>query len=142
MWSWQIKTGLRVIRISRGKEHHHTLGPAIITYLIIHDKLFLFKKEWFIKGKIKRRVFNDDEDGCSTITFIFFEDGTLSRMFWINNGRLHREDGPASLSYLNNILIKEEWYICGKLHRLGGPAKTAYHTDGRKLKEWYCIFKN
>ena len=38
--------------------------------------------------------------------------------FWLLNGELHREGGPAVM-YLNG---DEWWYKHGKIHRIGGPA--------------------
>ena len=50
--------------------------------------------------------------------------------YWRNdNGKLHREDGPA-YEYADGT---KEWYINGKLHRLDGPA--IEYANGSK--EWY-----
>ena len=49
--------------------------------------------------------------------------------FWIVNGLIHREDGPA-IEYSNGT---KEWYINGKRHRLDGPA--IEYANGSKL--WY-----
>ena len=48
---------------------------------------------------------------------------------WFQNGKLHREDGPA-IEYVNGTKC---WYLNGKLHREDGPA--IEWPDGGKL--WY-----
>jgi len=48
---------------------------------------------------------------------------------WYQNGKLHRENGPA-IEYANG---GEEWRQNGKLHRLDGPAVEWF--DGSK--EWW-----
>ena len=48
---------------------------------------------------------------------------------WLQNGFLHRLDGPAA-EWANG---DKRWYQNGKLHRLNGPA--AEWADGDKL--WY-----
>ena len=45
----------------------------------------------------------------------FYPDGTK---FWIVDGQLHREDGPAVIR-MNGT---QEWWLNGKLHREDGPA--------------------
>lgn len=80
----------------------------------------------------------------------------VGRVEWFQNGKLHREDGPAvehddgqEWWYLNGELHREggpaiywegvihEWYIRGKLHREDGPAIEYYLADGRKEEEWW-----
>ena len=48
---------------------------------------------------------------------------------WYRNGNLHREDGPA-VEYANGT---KSWYRNGNLHREDGPA--VERADGSK--EWY-----
>ena len=49
--------------------------------------------------------------------------------FWYQNGKLHREDGPA-IEYANGDKI---WYKNGKYHRTDGPA--VEYANGHKA--WY-----
>ena len=52
---------------------------------------------------------------------------------WFNEeGKLHREDGPAQI-WATGI---EEWYKEGKLHRMDGPA-VVYPTGSRYIDAWY-----
>jgi hypothetical protein len=67
------------------------------------------------------------EDGPAVI----FPDGTQE---WWLNGKLHREDGPAVIRP-NGIQV---WYINDNLHREDGPAYI--HPNG--TKEWYLNGKN
>ena len=64
--------------------------------------------------------------------------GVRFRAWRDENGRLHREDGPAVLWQSG----AEEWYKHGKRHRLLGPALTRimgnrkeYWVDGKRLKQ-------
>lgn len=54
-------------------------------------------------------------------------------IFWTKNGKLHREDGPAFISF-----CMTGYYINGNLHREDGPAKiyTGPHSKLKKM-EWY-----
>ena len=51
------------------------------------------------------------------------------RTEWIQNGNLHREDGPA-VEYANG---NKYWYQNGKLHREDGPAIERANGD----KRWF-----
>ncbi len=58
-------------------------------------------------------------------------DGT---QFWYKDGNLHREDGPAIISW-NEY---QEWYKDGNLHREDGPAYI--NSDGTQI--WYINGKD
>ena len=49
--------------------------------------------------------------------------------YWYLNGKLHREDGPAT-EHTNG---SKKWFLNGKLHREDGPA--VKDADGTKY--WY-----
>jgi len=49
--------------------------------------------------------------------------------FWVLNGELHREDGPA----MENADGNKYWYLNGKYHREDGPAIECSYGD----KYWY-----
>ncbi|WP_392399405.1 hypothetical protein [Actinotignum urinale] len=59
---------------------------------------------------------------------------------WRNNeGRLHREDGPATISYNpDGTVMCEAYYQHGQLHRDNGPATISYRDDGTVYQEDYC----
>jgi hypothetical protein len=40
------------------------------------------------------------------------------RYWWADNGKLHREDGPA----IEHITGYQEWWFNGERHRVDGPA--------------------
>lgn len=71
---------------------------------------------------------------------------------WYQNGKLHRENGPAHTEYIvpndslatKCCLTLEEWYQNGELHREDGPARTEYtpkyyyyEESNLILEEWY-----
>ena len=59
---------------------------------------------------------------------------TSGNKFWLLNGKLHREDGPA-VEYADGI---KQWYLNGKLHREDGPAVEYPSGD----KYWYLNDKS
>lgn len=56
-------------------------------------------------------------------------DRNFFELYWYVNGKLHKEDGPASI-YSNG---QQNWVVNSKRHRIGGPA--CQYLDGHK--EWY-----
>lgn len=55
------------------------------------------------------------------------------RIKWRHEGKLHRDYGPAVVSYdAVTDTHTEEWYFYGDLHRSDGPA---FITEGRR--DWY-----
>ncbi len=56
---------------------------------------------------------------------------------WYRDGKLHRDDGPAEISYFDDQLDEEYWYRHGKLHRKDGPAEIWYEC-GQIIKEYWC----
>lgn len=52
---------------------------------------------------------------------------------WYKNGFLHREDGPAIISYNSKDDIEKFWCIDGRCSRLDGPAI----IRGNGLEEWW-----
>lgn len=54
-----------------------------------------------------------------------------------NEGKLHREDGPAIIC-INNDRQEyfEEWFLNGKKHRKFGPATTGICFKDNKEKRW------
>ena len=57
------------------------------------------------------------------------ENADIVKQVWYQDGKLHREDGPAII-YTGG---RQEWYLNGKLHREDGPAYI--RTDG--AKQWW-----
>lgn len=50
------------------------------------------------------------------------------------NGLVHREDGPARISAMDDI---KQWFINGKLHRDDGPAVINKGAHGTLYYAWY-----
>lgn len=120
---------------------HRTDGPARIAIdgteeYYFHGKKYTKKEfEYYQKRKlIPRNIssfgeFTVDFTGCLSILGNF--------TFWFENGFLHREEGPAVMTY-----FFEEWYQNGKLHREDGPAsvdhrtkKSEYWIEGKQLTD-------
>jgi antitoxin component YwqK of YwqJK toxin-antitoxin module len=66
-------------------------------------------------------------------------DGSFDREWRTEDGKFHREDGPAIIWYYPNGSIKREYfYIDGKFHRELGPAVICYNGDGSiKIERFY-----
>lgn len=57
---------------------------------------------------------------------------------WLNNGELHREDGPAVRRKCGyGSAVAKYWYIKGRQHRTDGPA--VEYPDGDK--HWFIMGK-
>ena len=71
------------------------------------------------------------------------ENGIVETNFftgYINYLTLHREDGPAVISYyVNGSIEYEEYWYNNKKHRLNGPADIVYDKNGDIQNEWYYI---
>lgn len=48
------------------------------------------------------------------------DESNYGNKIWQENGILHREDGPAYITFSGT----ECWYLNGERHRVGGPAVT------------------
>lgn len=62
----------------------------------------------------------DCEDGSHT--------GPGGDIFWIKNGMIHRDDGPARVTKYGG----KQWYVNDKRHRIDGPA-----VEWTGTKEWW-----
>ncbi len=66
--------------------------------------------------------------------------GNKIRAIWLNaKGKLHREDGPAVIAYVNGIIRYRGWYYNGKLHNERGHASCLFHPEGAIAHKigWY-----
>lgn len=60
----------------------------------------------------------------------YYSDDSIANIFYFDEGRLHRFDGPAVIAYKRDgSLLREKYYINGKLHRIDGPAYIEYIGD-------------
>lgn len=70
----------------------------------------------------------------------YYTDGSLKEISCIENGEIHREDGPAVICYYKNGNIRTIYYFKkGKIHREDGPAKICYYENGNIQKVYYYI---
>ena len=61
-------------------------------------------------------------------------DGSFKRVWRTEDGKPHREDGPAIINYNSECsIIAEYFYLNGKCHRESGPAYISYYPDGSIL---------
>lgn len=63
--------------------------------------------------------------------------GKVIYVEWLNEGKYHRDNGPAIFYWSDNIKAIE-WYNEGIIHRLDGPAKFC-SLDNTKWGELYAI---
>ena len=62
---------------------------------------------------------------------------------WYLNGKSHREDGHAYISYYETGQIQGKyWMINGMDHRMTGPAEICFLNNGQKAYELWFINNN
>ena len=100
------------------------------------------RKTYYPDGQLKSKTWYQDgkehrEDGPASVSY--YENGNKNYEVWYRNGNIHREDGPSAVSYYENGNIKDEvWYRDGKKHKEGEPAWVEYYENGnKKYEEWY-----
>ena len=55
-------------------------------------------------------------------------------------GKIHREDGPAIISYdSTGTVVRHQYYLHDKQHRLDGPADISYYNDGTVKMVAYAV---
>ena len=94
------------------------------------------EEQWWQHDQMKR-------DGDKPVKVVKDADGSVTwERFSDSFGRFHRDgDKPASTSYHKNGQVKEEtWYQNGLMHREGGPAQVTYAEDGTVVKEFWAKF--
>ncbi len=70
-------------------------------------------------------------------------DGSSRKEWRTEDGKPHREDGPAIIWYYHDGSIRTEYfYLNGKCHRESGPAYTCYYPDGSIEDEWFYFNGN
>tara|TARA_R110002049_G_scaffold1641_3_gene12448 strand:+ start:14820 stop:15728 length:909 start_codon:yes stop_codon:yes gene_type:complete len=62
-----------------------------------------------------------------------------TRTKYYNLDKLHREDGPAELLIINDVVILEDWRIDGRHHREDAPAYIERYPDGQISHELWCL---
>lgn len=88
------------------------------------------------------KYYKDDElhriGGPATITYI---DNVLDCEEYRVNGDLHRIGGPALILYTSNatVVYYEAYYQSGEVHRIDGPARINYYSDGTLRSEAYYV---
>ena len=141
-WGTKAQPRMNAIRFYKNGILHRDDGPAVIW----HDDTYLPDdpdepyeiEEWWVNGSLIRCDFTYTQ---SWRTSYWLKDGFLHRDTgpavsmsdgseeWYRYGKRHRYDGPA-INYPSGWC---EWYLNGKLHREDGPA--VIMADGRE--EWW-----
>ena len=69
----------------------------------------------------------------------YYNSGELEYERWYLNGKLHRTDGPASISYYESGEPRyEAWWLNNKLHRTDGPAYISHYNSGElECEAWW-----
>jgi len=71
---------------------------------------------------------------------VHFRDDAITREIYLENGVLHREDGPARTWFHDNDVPKVEEYYChGVRHREDGPAIIHYDEHGEITREIFIV---
>ena len=71
---------------------------------------------------------------------IKFLDGSFRREWRAEDGKLHREYGPAYIHYYSDGSTKLEFFcLNGALHRELGPAEIRYDPDGSINRELFFL---
>jgi hypothetical protein len=87
----------------------------------------------------KSIIVNMKKNGIEEI-ILLYRDGSINTKFYKLRGLLHREDGPASISYYPDGLISlEEYYRHGSLHRRDGAAIISYSKLGKINDEIFQV---
>ena len=80
--------------------------------------------------------YRDYDNGPAKIWYN--EDGSVKREEWCQRDILHREGGPALITYKHGSVYSECWYKQGIRHHIGGPAGTLYWDNGNVSEQvWY-----
>ncbi|MEJ0044270.1 MAG: hypothetical protein WDM81_19535 [Rhizomicrobium sp.] len=93
---------------------------------------FIFREEWHEDG-IESPL---HRDGGPALILRSTETGAVTWEGWYQNGKEHREDGPAIILYHEGGIGTELWYLRGKKHRENGPAAVSYF-NGVTISEEY-----
>jgi len=110
--------------------------------------MLLEKNEWdselvsyYENGNIKSKILEKiNDDNKRYILILKWNDNSfLINQKWLKNGKKHKKNGPAYITYDNlGQIITENWYKNGKLHRENGPAVIHYDINKiRMIEIWY-----
>jgi hypothetical protein len=112
---------------------HRENAPAFIFYDKNGMKIL---EEWWINGEMIKETMYSDITGVKTYDK------------YVDNGKIHRENGPARIKYFYTSDIRKE-YLGNKktveywkdngYHRLDGPAVLEYHPNGVLYDEKFYI---
>jgi hypothetical protein len=98
-------------------------------------------ESWYKNGLL-------DNDGDLPALVCYYRNGNKRCEEWFKEGKPHREDGPAFISYdMYKTTLGENWYLNGLRHRLDGPCVVnggegmAYSIHGEGMSEEMFLLK-
>jgi uncharacterized protein len=78
----------------------------------------------------------DRDMGPAQIMKQKFDDQIYTTEIWYQNGKQHRSDGPAIITYYENgNKYRETWLNHEIINRINRPAQIYYYENGNKSKE-------
>ena len=133
-------------------EHIETLHKDQHTWIDYNIGNGCIKTESYLNGIIRSVAWTDengdlhrDDDSPAYIKYDYCDNENKEHCFfartlqWFKHGRLHRDNGPADISYFDHkqTIFQESWYRNGHSHRIGGPSYCQYDDDGTLLFEYW-----
>ncbi len=88
--------------------------------------------------KISKLKLLHRENGPAEITFI---NGVIDEVYWNKYGKMHRDNGPAKIWFHKDKLWLLEWHNNGKLHRIEKPAWVRFDKDIIVDRHWFLYGK-
>lgn len=109
-------------------EYHSIDGPA--RYWVYHDGTSV--TEYYVNGRRHR-----DGDKPAYIK----EDvrGVTTEFYYVND-QLHRENGPAIVTRMGDVIHESHYFINGKLHREDGPAINVNKPSGTSFWQFSDLY--
>ena len=89
--------------------------------------------------KIKIEEYIDTKSGEKLKREIYYDEEEIICERYYLDGKLHREDGPAIINYINSKIVGELYYLNNKKHRKNGPAVIFYYEDGEIQGKGYYL---
>lgn len=87
-------------------------------------------------NELKNKLIYNKNWLLDTEQLTYWYNGQLRSKKIYNNGIIHNEEGPASITFYTSGRIHTINYcLLNKLHRLDGPALITYDIEGNVLKE-------
>lgn len=122
-------------------DNHHS-SNNLANYFVFENNIKI------VEGYYINNLCHREEDKPAIIQY--YEDGSVKCEFYYKNGKRHRDNGPASIIYVNGNVIGRAYFKYGNLkqelfmsngvaHNEDGPAEISYYENGNiKSEIYYC----